>query len=434
MIPKRYLIATLFIAAMLVILAVVQAPRSTKKGGVMVTDSPIAMAMESFEVLAQFELQEGWAPRFKDALDPDQPDPWPFQGGFNTPWEQASPYLRDQGLALNGPGGKSEVVLWRGLEWRRYRFDAPLCSARLDPGRLKYLLVTLRMGPTSFETRLLEIPEGRVLWATGSGPWSRFSWDGRAVLLGIPAPLKDALLLATRSVDKELKESTLAPWDEKALPPAPKGWITEAEALWDDGKDFSGYRLLVPWQSSAKLWFPTRDRLWISEASGWTLWGLEGEIWRRLDAGNGVLQAHPPSAMGRVSIDDSGVVNRHLTPLDVADWEVVPEGAEPWPAYDPAWLWHPSGAIDAWDRRWGSELIELPPERQREALVRAYRSEWRVSLGLRASVRGWLPLGPEIAMREAQSAAWVWVGNRVMLVRLRSVDRLRRIKSLLKGA
>ncbi len=432
MIPKRYLIATLFIAAMLVILAVVQAPRSTKQGGV-VTDSPIALTMESFETLAQFELQEGWAPRFEEALDPDQPDPWPFPGGFNTPWEQASPYLRDQGLALNGPGDKSEVVLWRGLEWRRYRFDAPLCSARLDPDRWKYLLVTLRIGPSTFETRLLEVPEGRVLWATDSGPWSRFSWDGRAVILGLQTPIKDALLLATRPVEKELKESTLAPWDEKGLPAPPKNWATKTENLWDDGQDLPGQRLLVPWQPSAKLWFPTRDRLWISDAAGWTLWGLEGDTWHRLDAGAGVLQAHPPLAMGRVSLDEAGLVTRHLSPLDASSWEAVSPGSEPWPAYDPAWFWHKTGAIDAWDRRWGPELPELPPERQRDALARAYRSEWRVSLGLRASVRGWLPTGPEVAMQEAQSAAWVWVGNRVLLVRLRSVDRLRRIKSLLKG-
>lgn len=433
MIPKRYLIATLFIAAMLVILAVVQAGRGPKQGGVMVTDQPIALTMESFEALAQFELQEGWAPRFVGALDPDQPDPWPFPGGFNTPWEQASPYLRDQGLALNGPDGKSEVVLWRGLEWRHYRFDAPLCSARLDPDRWKYLLVTLRIAPESFETRLLEVPEGRVLWASESGPWSRFSWDGRSVLLGLPTPVKESLLLATRPVNKDLKDSTLAPWDEKGLPAPPKGWTTKADNLWDDGKDLQGYRLLVPWQPGARLWFPSADRLWVSDASGWTLWGLDDETWRRIDAGPGVLQAHPPLAMGRVSLDGNGMAIRQLAPLDAANWEALPAGAAPWPAYDPAWVWHAAGAIDAWDRRWGPELPELPPERQRDALGRVYRSEWRVSLGLRASVRGWLPTGPEIAMREAQSAAWVWVGNRVLLVRLRSVDRLRRIKSLLKG-
>ncbi len=433
MIPKRYLIASLFIAAMLVILAVVQANRGPKQGGVMITDSPLVLSMESFETLAQFELQEGWAPRFTGTLDPDQPDPWPTSGGFNTPWEPASPYLRDQGLALNGPGGKSEVVLWRGLEWRRYRFDAPLCSARLDPDRWKYLLVTLRTGADTFETRLLEVPEGRVLWATESGPWSRFSWDGRAVLFGLPAPVKDALFLATRPVDKDLEESTLAPWDEKALPLPPKNWIVKAENLWDDGKDLQGHRLLVPWQPGAKLWFPVGDRLWTSDATGWTLWGLEENVWRRLEAGPGVLQAHPPMAMGRVSVEETGVAIRHLAPVDAASWEVLPTGSQPWPAYDPAWVWQATGAVDAWDRRWGSELEELPPERQREALARSYRSEWRVSTGLRASVRGWLPTGPEIAMREAQSVAWVWVGNRVLLVRLRSVDRLRRIKSLLKG-
>ena len=221
MIPKRYLIATLFIAAMLVILAVVQAPKSRREGGVMTGETPIALTLETFESLAQLELQEGWVPRFQETRDPDQPDPWPSVGGFNTPWEPASPYLRDQGLALNGPGGTSEVALWRGLEWRHYRFDAPLCSARLDPGKGKYLLVTLRMGPSRFETRLLEVPEGRVLWASDSGPWSRFSWDGRAVLLGLEAP--DALLLATRPVDQVKIEASLAPWDEKALPAPPQG-------------------------------------------------------------------------------------------------------------------------------------------------------------------------------------------------------------------
>ena len=433
MIPKRYLIATLFIAAMLVILAVVQAPRSRNDGGVMTSDTPITLTLSTFETIAQFELQEGWVPRYQDALDPDQPDPWPFPGGFNTPWEPASPYLLDQGLALNGPGGHSEVVLWQGLEWRHYKFDAPLCSARLDPAKGRHLLVTLRMGSSRFETRLLQIPEGRVLWASDSGPWSRFSWDGKAVLLGLEAPPPGgALLLATRSAEKDQTETSLAPWDEKNLPPPPKGWMVRPDQLWDDGKDLSGQRLLVPWQPNARLWFPVRDRLWISDAAGWTLWVLDGVTWRRKDAGSGVLAAHPPLAMGRVSQDKNGLFIRQLAPLDSATWEAVPEDAEPWPAYDPAWAWHRSGAMDAWDRRWGSDLPGLTPERQREALLRSYRSEWRVAAGLRASVGGWLPSGPEVAMREAQSVAWVWVGNRVLMVRLQPVERLRLIKSILK--
>lgn len=431
MIPKRYLIATLFIAAMLVILAVVQAPRLQKEGGVMTGDGSLALTLETFETLAQYELQEGWVPRFQGTRDPDQPDPWPFAGGFNTPWEPASPYLKDQGLALNGPGGVSEVALWRGLEWRHYRFDAPLCSARLDPGKGKYLLVTLCLGPSRFETRLLEVPEGRVLWASDSGPWSRFSWDGQAVLLGLEAP--DALLLATRRVDSVKDETSLAPWDEKLLAGPPRGWATQPEALWPDGQDLPGQRLLVPWQPNARLWFPTKDRLWVSAAAGWTLWALEDGVWRRKEAGPGVLMAQPPLAMGLVTMDGGERPLRMISPLDNAAWEPLLETVEPWPAYDPAWAWHPKGAMDAWDARWGADLPGISPERQRDALLKTFKPEWRVASGLRASVRGWLPHGPEVALREAQASAWVWVGNRALLVRLQPAGRLRRIKTMLKG-
>ena len=128
MIPKRYLFASMFIAAMLMLLAVVQAPRSTREGGAVLESSPVAQTLESFETLAEFRLEDGWVPRFQGAQDPDQEQPWPFGGGFGTPWEPASAYLADQGLALNGPGGHSQVILWRGLEWRHYRFDAPIAS------------------------------------------------------------------------------------------------------------------------------------------------------------------------------------------------------------------------------------------------------------------------------------------------------------------
>ena len=431
MIPKRYLIATLFIAAMLVILAVVQAPRSMKDGGVMTGETSMALTLETFETLAQLELQEGWVPRFEGTRDPDQPDPWPYAGGFNTPWEPASPYLMDQGLALNGPRGVSEVVLWRGLEWRHYRFEAPLCSARLDPGKGKYLLVTLRLGKERFETRLLEVPEGRVLWASDSGPWSRFSWDGQAVLLGLGVP--DALLLATRSLDQAKSETSLAPWDEKHLPPPPKGWATKQEQLWPDGQDLPGQKLLVPWQPNARLWFPSRGRLWICDASGWTLWSLAEGVWRRQEQGAGVLAAHPPLSMALVSLDSNGLPIRQLAPWYAASWEAVPETLEAWPAYDPAWTWHAGGAMDAWDTRWGKDLPGISPERQRDALQKTFKPEWRVASGLRASVKGWLPYGPEVALREAQSVAWIWVGNRVVLVRLQPTGRLRLIKALLKG-
>ncbi|MDP1831674.1 MAG: hypothetical protein Q8K67_06425, partial [Geothrix sp.] len=104
--------------------------------------------------------------------------------------------------------------------------------------------------------------------------------------------------------------------------------------------------------------------------------------------------------------------------------------ALPWPAGDAAWVWRENGAFDAWDQRWNESA--LPPERQRQALSESYRSEWRAALGLRASVKGWLPRGPEIALREPLGAAWIWVGDRVLLVRLVDVERVGVLRKLLR--
>jgi hypothetical protein len=441
-IPKRYLFASMFIAAMLVLLAFVQAPKSTREGGAMVTDAPLELSMDSFETLAEYRLQEGWTPRFQGALDPDQAKPWPFGGGFGTPWEPASAYLADQGLALNGPRGQSEVVIWRGLEWRHYRFDAPIASARIDPAKGNRLLVTLMLSPLRFETRLLEIPEGRVLWSADSGPWSRFSWDGRAVLLGLRPPGLQGtrpmgpaigLLLATLPVEGEVPPATLAPWDEKGMPPPPRPWPTRQELLWDDGKDLPGARLMVPWQPGARLWFPQRDRLWVSTGNLWTLWALAGGLWRREATGPGELYAQPPLRMALLVPDKKeGTVLRRTGPLDKARWAPVPEDTEPWPPYDPAWAWwSPDLAATAWDIRWGKPS-SLPKERQRQALLQSKRSEWLTASGLRASVRGWLPGGPEVAMRESSAVAWVWVGDRALLERLQPTGRLTAVRKTLK--
>lgn len=432
MIPKRYLFASMFIAAMLMLLAVVQAPRSTKEGGVMPQDAAVAQSMDSFETLAEFRLLDGWAPRFQGAQDPDQNQAWPYGGGFETPWEPASAYLSDQGLALNGPGGKSEVVIWRGLEWRHYRFDAAIASARLDPHKGNRLLVTLQMARDRFETRLMEIPEGRVLWAVDSGPWSRFSWDGRAVLVGLapPAP-ENALLLASLPVDGPLSATTLAPWDEKDLPAPARSWPTRPEQLWDDGKDLPGARLMVPWQAGARLWFPRQDRIWITSGNLWTLWQENDGTWHRLDAGAGTLAAQPPLAMGLTAPARRGdPESRTLSPLDRSRWEPAPEGPA-WPEYDPAWAWQGNdAAATAWDQRWGK--TGLPPERQRAALLRAFKSDWLAAYQLRASVRGWIPEGPEVALREGSEVAWVWVGDRVLLVRLQPTERLKAVKKSLR--
>ena len=434
MIPQRYIIASLFIAAMLLLFAVVQAPRPVSAGGVTAVEAPALMNLGGFEILSEFRLEEGWSPRFQGTRDPDQSEVWPFEGGFGTPWEPASPYLADQGLALNGPGGRSEVVLWKGLEWRRYRFDAPLCSARLDPLKGSRLLVTLQMGPARFETRLLEIPEGRVLWSTQSGPWSRFSWDGRAALLGFFEPPEGKgeprLLVSTRALDGEAGESTLATWDEPGLPAAPRGLATRAEALSDDGQDLLGARMEIPWHPGDRLWFPRGDRLWHGSGSGWTAWVLKENRWRREAAGPGLLTAHPPLRMALVEpLPEEGMV-RKTSPLTKVEWAVVAPDGLPWPAWDAAWAWREYGAFDAWDQRWDESA--LPPERQRQALFESYRSEWRAALGLRNSVKGWLPRGPEVAVREPLAVAWVWVGDRVLLVRLVEVERVRQIRKLLR--
>ncbi|WP_243295088.1 hypothetical protein [Geothrix mesophila] len=434
MIPQRYIIATLFIAAMLLLFAVVQAPRPVTSGGVTVTDAPAVMSLGGSETLAELRLQDGWAPRFQGALDPDQSEPWPFEGGFGTPWEPASPYLGDQGLALNGPQGRSEVVLWRGLEWRRYRFDAPLASARLDPAKGNRLLVTLQMGDGRYETRLLEVPEGRVIWSTESGPWSRFSWDGKAVLLGFfekaDPRAESRLLVGVLPLETDLGESTLAAWDEAGLPAPPRGLATKPEALSDDGRDLPGARIELPWHAGDRLWFPRADRLWYGGVQGWAAWVLKEGRWRRAAAGPGLLTAHPPQRMALTSpLADEGMTRR-TSPVTGVDWAPMPEGALPWPAWDAAWAWRDNGAFDAWDQRWNESA--LPPERQRQALSEAFRPDWRAALNLRVSVKGWLPGGPEVALREPLGVAWIWVGDRVLLVRLVEVERVRVLKKLLR--
>jgi hypothetical protein len=431
-IPQRYIIATLFIAAMLLLFAVVQAPRPVTSGGVATASAPAVMSLGSTETLAELRVEDGWAPRFQGALDPDQRDPWPFEGGFGTPWEPASPYLGDQGLALNGPRGTSQVLLWRGLEWRRYRFDAPLCSARLAPGRGNRLLVTLLMGPGRFETRLLEVPEGRVLWSTQSGPWSRFSWDGKAVLLGFFEPGEGRerhLLLSALPADGEPGDATLAAWNEPKLPPPPRGLPQREAALSDDGRDLPGARLVIPWRAGDHLWFPQGDRLWVDGAQAWTAWGLEDGRWTRQAAGPGELLAQPPLRMALVEPSARGP-RRSTSPFAKVDWTPLVGDPPAWPAFDPAWAWREGGAVDPWDRRWQDPA--LPPERQRKALLESYRPEWRAASELRASVKGWLPQGPEVALREPLGVAWVWVGDRVLLVRLVDGERLSVLRRLLR--
>lgn len=435
MIPTKYLIATLFIAGMLLLVAIVQGLRPASGGGIVADIPPAVLGLENFPVEASTRLEDGWSPRFEGALDPDQSEPWPSGGGFGAPWEPASPYLLDQGLATNGPQGRSEVKLWRGLEWRSYRFDSPLVSARMEARRGDRLLVTLATGPGRFETELLAVPEGRVLWSVMAGPWSRFSWDGRAALVGFFEGVDRHLLLATLPLDGDPQESTLAAWDEKGLPPPPRGLPLKTEQLSDDGRDLPGAKLALAWREGDRFWMPRADRLWVSSHGAWSAWKLEDRRWRREAAGPGVLAAQPPQRMGLTapaSPPGDGML-RSLSPADRVAWTPAPVEDPAWPAFDPAWAWGEGSALTAWDGRWRPFAEALPPERQRAALGAAFRPDWLSAKAIRRSVAGWLPAGPEVALREPQERAWVWVGDRVLLVRLPELARTRRIRKILNG-
>lgn len=433
MIPTKYLIATLFIAGMLLLVAISQSMRPASGGGIVADAPAVVLGLDSFPVEASTRLEDGWSPRFKGAQDPDQSEPWPFEGGFGAPWEPASPYLLDQGFAVNGPQGRSEVRLWRGLEWRSYPFSSPLVSARMDARRPDRLLVILAAGPGRFETELLAIPEGRVVWSVMAGPWSRFAWDGRAVLVGFLEGADRHLLLSSLPVDGDPPEATLAAWDEKGQPPPPKGLPLKAEQLSDDGRDLPGAKVAVPWQEGDRLWMPQADRLWVSAKGGWSLWKLEDRHWRRDAAGPGLLEAQPPSHMGLTApvLPPGEGMDRSAGPLDQAKWTPVPGDEPPWPACDPAWAWGEGSALTAWDGRWRPFTEALPPERQRAALAAAFRPDWLSAKALRRSVAGWLPAGPEVALREVQDRAWIWVGDRVLLVKLPGLARSRRVRKIL---
>jgi hypothetical protein len=221
------------------------------------------------------------------------------------------------------------------------------------------------------------------------------------------------------------------------MPAPPRGWATRQDQLWDDGKDLPGARVLVPWAAGARMWFPRKDRLWTCSGNSWVLWELSGGQWRRSATAAGTLYAQPPLQMGVIVAErdkkgKEAPSQRRTSPLDQADWRPVPPDAPPWPAYDPAWTWwSPSLAASAWDVRWG-DAGSLPKERQREALVKALRPDWITAKGLRVSVRGWLPNGPEVAVREETETAWVWVGDRALLERLLPTRRLLLVKKALK--
>ena len=155
------------------------------------------------------------------------------------------------------------------------------------------------------------------------------------------------------------------------------------------------------------------DRLWVGSVQGWTSWSVQSGQWRRQATGAGLLIAQPPDRMGLVApLPEEGMV-RQTSPVERVEWTPLPQDALPGRPGDAAWVWRDGGAFDAWDQRWNESA--LPPERQRQSLFETYRPEWRTAMGLRASVKGWLPRGPEVALREPLGVAWVWVGDCILL-------------------
>jgi len=437
-IPKRYLFASMFIAAMLMLLAIVQAPRPISEGGAAaasMSSLPLCMDGDGFETVAEYRLKEGWAPRFKGNLDPDHDKAWPYCGGFGAPWEPASAYLADRGLALNGPDGKSEVVICKGIGWRHYRFDYPITSARLDPINGDKLLVTLMIDDNNFETSLLELPGGQVIWNTCSGPWSRFSWDGQAAIFGLfQNTSKTIMLLSSIPVSQDIPELTMTLWDGRAPALQHKNSsIRQDSCLIDKSKKILGAHFVVPWRRGAKFWFPRKDCIWVSVGNFWTMWKMDGYRWHRVATGIGELYSQPPIAMGLMTYNKRlGIFTRLIGSLSQVRWDNVSVEDKQWPQYDPAWIWYSrSSATTAWDSQWGNPVF--PEERQRDALVRTSRSEWITSSSLRASVRGWLPYGPEVALRESHEMAWVWVGHKVFMKKLQPNNRSMLIKKVLRG-
>lgn len=246
---------------MLLLVTIVQGLKPASSGGIAAgvgADAPAAvLGLDSFPVEASTRLEDGWSPRFQGP-GPGSVGALALRGQLRRALGAGFPYLQDQGFAANGPKGRSEVRLWQGLRWRTYRFDSPLVSARISLHRPDRLLVTLASGPGRFETELLTIPEGRVLWSVMAGPWSRYSWDGRAILVGFLEGPDQHLLLSALPMEGDLPDATLASWDEKGLPPAPKGLPTKADQLSDDGRDLPGRRSPCPGRKGTGFGCPGR--------------------------------------------------------------------------------------------------------------------------------------------------------------------------------
>jgi hypothetical protein len=384
------------------------------------------LQIEHFSVEASLHVEPGWKPVLENRSEPEVTPLGSRSLGF--PWEPASPFASPQGLALNGPGGRSKVYLWRNLEWRAYPYEVPIVSFRFNPHNSKQALVTFQFGPKRYETQLIDYPENRIRWSIPSGPWSRFSWDGRSVLIGF-FEKSNRLLVTTFSVDEEPSEQSLATYEEPDFQKVPEDVTTRSEALSDDGRDLPGDRVVLIWSKSHQVWFPRRDQLWVSDGFFWTLWHLSSQGWKRTQGGEGRLIPHFPDDFRIEDLQKKitlGFVEvRDEAPLSIRELD---RSWDPLPKYSDRWFWKSMGAISYEGERWGSAQ-DIPATRWAEELREVYAGETRRVLQLRPELQSDLTQGPRLQLLEAHGKAWVWVGDQIYLINLLDTSTTRAVRA-----
>ena len=419
--------ASLFIGALLLLYSLAQGLFQRSDEVVMdSTSGSVWQQIENFTIEARLRLEPGWRPISPDGLEPES---YPLGSlFFGLPWEPISPFSSPHGFAMNGPYGRSKVYLWRNLEWRVYPYEAPIVSFRLNPENNKQALITFQFAAHRYETQLIDYPENRTRWSIASGPWSRFSWDGRSVLIGF-FEKRQRLLISTFSVNDEFSKSTLARYQEVGFQKMPEDIATEPEALSEDGQDLPGNRALLIWSKSHQLWFPHYDQLWVSDGSFWTLWHLDSSGWKRSQGGAGQLIPHFPlgfrienpqtnTRLGFVHIDDQAPLS--LRTLD-RSLDELPRDAD-------RWFWSSTGGISYEGHRWGSAL-SIAPTRWQDELKKAFASETRQALVLRPELQVNLREGPQVQLFEAHGKAWVWTGDQIYLLNLLETPTTRAVRA-----
>ncbi|MEZ0120212.1 MAG: hypothetical protein SGVNAXEH_000337 [Holophagaceae bacterium] len=419
--------ASLFIGGLLLLLSLAQGLFRKSDDLVFGRDTtPALLDIDNFSVEASLHLEPGWKPLFHK---PQEPESEPLGSwGFGFPWESAAPFSSPHGFPLNGPGGRSKIYLWRNLEWRAYSYEAPIVSFRLNPSNNKQALVTFQFGLKRYETQLIDYPENRIRWSIPSGPWSRFSWDGRSVLIGF-FEKSNRLLVSTWSIDEEPSEKSLAAYREPDFQRVPADLATRPDSLSDDGRDLPGNRIVLIWSKSHQMWFPRSDQLWVSDGSFWTLWHLNEQGWKRTQGGAGQLIPQFPDHFRLVTPlknDTLGMVNvDEKAPLSIQKWD---PSRDPLPQDSDRWFWKSTGAISYEGERWGSARA-IPRTRWAEELREKYKAETQRVLQRRPELRSDLLQGPRLQLLEAHGKAWVWVGDEIYLLNLLDTSTTRAVRS-----